>query len=535
MKSAELTVDTGREGDERARAPADLPAAPTAGRRDDPMNPDLLDKVLSCRDLPTLPAIAMKVIELTGRESVSMKQLAETIQNDQALAAKILRTVNSSLYGLRTRCSSINQAIVMLGLAAVKTLALGFSLVSAIKDSNTEGFDLEAHWRRALHTGIAARLAAAKAQPACAEEAFLGGLLQDVGMVALYQTLGRKYLHAIAPAGKDHRVVARLELEAFELQHADVGALLATRWKLPESLVMPIKYHERATAAPLEHSVVCRAVGLGNIAAELLEASEPADPLRRLYKRAEQWFALSNAETDDLVKAVAAATREVASLLSVPAGAAANADAVLEAAHERMAEIRIPTDEHGTQASPGANSEAVDELTGVASRFQFDRTLVAAFEQCRAGIYTLSAALFDVDGLDEINSAYGREAGDAVLINVAGRLERSFTPLGGIVARYSGGRFAVLLPRIDRATSVRAAEAARAAVSDDPVRLVAARTGAPRELAVSVSAGVATVDDRLIRRFDGPPGLTAVLEQAVKAAQRAGRNTMRVYAPALAA
>jgi diguanylate cyclase (GGDEF)-like protein len=177
----------------------------------------------------------------------------------------------------------------------------------------------------------------------------------------------------------------------------------------------------------------------------------------------------------------------------------------------------------------------VDELTGVASRFQFDRTLITAFEQALAGVCTLSVALFDIDALDEINASYGREAGDAVLINVAGRLERAFMPLGGMVARYHGSRFGVILPRIDRATAVKAAEAARAAVAGSPVQLVAARTGAPRELPVSVSAGVASVDDRLARRFDGPSGLTLVLEQAVKAAQRAGRNTMRVYAPALAA
>ena len=163
------------------------------------MNPEVLEKVLSCHKLPSLPAVAMRVVELTQDQKVSMRALAETIQNDQALTAKILKTVNSSLFGLRQKCSSINQAIIMLGMSAVKTLALGFSLVTAIKDS-TQEFDLRDHWRRSLFTAVAAKAIAARAGIANPEEAFLGGLLQDLGVVALQQTLGAEYVAAVAPA-----------------------------------------------------------------------------------------------------------------------------------------------------------------------------------------------------------------------------------------------------------------------------------------------------------------------------------------------
>ena len=97
------------------------------------MNP-VLEEILSCPNLPSLPAVALRVIELTSNVNVSLKELAETIQNDQGLATKILKTVNSSFYGLRQRCSTIDKAIVMLGLSPVKSLALGFSLVESIDD-----------------------------------------------------------------------------------------------------------------------------------------------------------------------------------------------------------------------------------------------------------------------------------------------------------------------------------------------------------------------------------------------------------------
>lgn len=499
------------------------------------MNPELLDKVLACRNLPTLPAVAMKVVELTSGKDVSMKALAETIQNDQALAAKILRTVNSSLYGLRTRCSSINQAIVMLGLSAVKTLALGFTLVSAIKDCDTGEFDLADHWRRALFTGIAARAIAAKARLGNAEESFLGGLLQDVGMIALHQALGQQYTDVIARAEGDHRRLSKCELEGLELQHGDVGALLAARWRLPEQLVMPIKYHERPTAAPVEHTSLVRAVGLGNIASDVLTSPEPGPHLRKFYQRAEQWFGIDATTADDILKSISAATKEVSGLLSVPTASVASAEEVLNRARAQMAAVSVPASDEGSSlARPGEHSDT-DELTGAGSRMSFDRAMVAAFEQTRAGVGPLSVVLVDIDGLEEVNSQFGREAGDAVLIAAASRLDEVFKAHRALVSRYDGGRFAVLLPRIDRATAVKGAEEARQKLADSQVTLIAAKAGAPAQIGITASVGVAALDSRLIERFEEPGQLQAILEQAVKAAKKAGRNTIRVYAPALAA
>jgi diguanylate cyclase (GGDEF)-like protein len=499
------------------------------------MNPDLLERVLRCRDLPTLPAVAMRVVELSGNDAVRVKDIADAIQNDQALAAKILKTVNSSLYGVRTRCSSINQAIVMLGMTAVKSLALSFTLVGAIRECNPGEFDMDDYWRRGIFTAIAARAIAVKARmrvDPTPEECFLGGLLQDLGMLALYLTLGRPYIEVIQAAEGDHRKVTRFELKVLELQHADVGAMLAKRWKLPDTLVMPIKYHERPTAAPLEHTSVVRAVGLGNIAADVLMATEPAAPLRRFYERAKQWFNFDPSQADDILSTISESAREVRTLLAVPPSDLPDMKALLARAREQLRSLGVHGGEHGTQANPASDAQSVDDLTGVASRLQFDRALVAAFEQTRRGSGPLSVALFDIDGLGQINNRFGREAGDTILIGVAGRLERTVEPMGGLVARFDEGRFATIMPRIDRPTAVRLGETARDLVLREPFRLVAAKTGAPPTLHASVSVGVASVDEQMIQRFEEPGDLMNIVDQAVKAAKKAGVNTMRVYAPA---
>ena len=477
----------------------------------------------------------MRVVELTASEQVSFKQLAEAIGNDQALAAKILRTVNSSMYAVRTKCSSINQAIVMLGMSAVKTLALSFTLVAAIRETDTGEFDMDGHWKRALHTAIAARCVASKARLPNAEECFLGGLLQDVGMVALHQTLGKEYVRVVGLAGGDHRQVMRHELKELEVHHADVGAMLAKKWKLPESLVMPIKYHERPTAAPIEHTGVVRAVGLGNIASDVLGSAAPAEALGRFYARAKQWFGLDYSQADDVLRVIGQQVREVAGLLSLPPTLSVDIEAVLRQAKERMGTIAVHGGEHGTQAAPSGDARSSDDLTGVASRMQFERSMVAAFEQTRSGLGSLAVAMFDVDGLEEINQRLGSEAGDAVLISVAGRLERAFGGFGGLVARYDAGRFVALLPRTERAVAVRASEQVRMEIAGEPLLLMAARSGAAPTAAVTVSVGVAALDGEMIKRFEDHGALMAIVEQAVCAAKRAGRNAIRVYAPAAAA
>ncbi len=499
------------------------------------MNPDILEKVMRCNRLPSLPAIAVRVVELTQQETVSFKELADTIQNDQALAAKILRTVNSSLFGLRKKCSSINQAIVMLGLSAVKTLALGFSLVGAIKDCDLDGLNMPEHWQRALYTAVAAKQIAAKAGINNQEECFLGGLLQDVGMVALHQALGAEYTRVIEASGGDHRKVAKLELDALQIQHADLGALLAQRWKLPNELVMPIKYHERPTAAPSEYSAICRAVGLGNLAAELLLTAEPAPVLRKFYEKAEQWFGLNEAGSDEVLSTIAAAAKEVARFLAVPTSPANDAQEVLTRAREQLAAIVLPiTDEPGA-APPNfdeADATTLDELTGLASRLRFDQTVIAAFEQARSSAAPLAIAIFEIDELEKMNNDLGRDSADNVLVVVGSRLERNLRSPHGLVARYDGGRIAVVLPRTTRAEAIRVCEQARLAIHEDPVKLVTAQFGAPPMVLANVSVGLAVIDASTQARFEDASAFLTIVEQAVRAAKKVGGNTIRVYAPA---
>lgn len=490
------------------------------------MNPEVLEEVLHCDKLPSLPAVAARVIELTGTKDVSMAQLAETIRHDRALTAKILRTVNSSIFGLGRKCASINQAIVMLGLHSVKTLALGLSLAGAIEKATgagqkNPGFGMADHWRRSLTTAAAARSIANLARLPTPEECFLGGLLQDVGMVALHLAMGDEYDRIVAQARGDHAAVTRLELVALGTQHADVGAMLASRWRLPDELVMPIKYHERPTAAPLEHQPVCRAVSLGNTASEVLLGADPAGAMRRFRRQCERWFAIGSAEADKILLTVSAQAREMATLMRVPISHAADAASLITQAGARLAELDVVDGPLPTTGALGFQQcELVDELTGVSSRRKFDQTIIAAFEQAREVEGSLALALASIEGIESLSKNHGQDLRGTVLIVVAARLEQAFSPARPVICRFDADRFAVLMQKADHATASRLAAAASELVRRNPIEIAAAEKGSPINVTVGLNVGLAVLERGEPSAYADAADFVAGAQASLEAARR---------------
>ena len=155
--------------------PVEPSAAPVEGEA-------VIARVTECRRLPSLPAVAAELLELTRDDTATPKDIARCVELDQALAAKILKTINSSFYGLATPCPTIVRAVNYLGMNTVRSLVLSFSLVDSFDEAGREsGFDMASHWRRAVYGAVAARLSAPRFQGCDADEAFIGAMLRDAG------------------------------------------------------------------------------------------------------------------------------------------------------------------------------------------------------------------------------------------------------------------------------------------------------------------------------------------------------------------
>ncbi|MDP1661745.1 MAG: HDOD domain-containing protein [Phycisphaerales bacterium] len=498
------------------------------------MNPELLDRVLKCDRLPSMPAVAMRVIELTSSNRSSMREIAEVITNDQGLSSKVLKTVNSSFYGLSKPCTTINQSIVMLGLNAVKTLALGFSLVASLTRSSKGGFDYQAYWRRGLLTGVAAKCIAAESRIGHDEECFLAGLLQDVGMVAFHEALGEEYGMILDQVGGDHRQLARTELAELEMTHADVGSMLAGRWKLPPELAMPIKFHERPTAAPQEYLEICQAVGLGNIAADVLCAAEGGVALKRYYAKAQEWFSLSPMQADAVMNKISAGAKEIAKLLEVDAGSFNDPEAIRKQANEQLLAVTVPFGPGGQTDNNPLTIEDTDTVTMLPSRRILNQNMIATVEQFQAGGGPFSMGVFAVDGFGEIEIQQGAEYADEMLAQIASILRTTVEPYNAVCFCFDRGRFAVLMGGTDRITGTKHAERFRAAVAGTPLRIKPPGLVAV-DLHVTISAGLITMDTTTRDRFTNVEIVFDTIDRALASAQKAGSNILRVFIPKSAA
>jgi len=303
------------------------------------MTQDILKKVLQSPRLPSLSAVAIEVVNPVQGKDVTIQQIADVIQHDAALSGKILKTVNSSFYGQPHTVSTISQALVVLGMNSVRALALGFSLVSPLDQS--DGFDHLAFWRRSVYGSAAARALARHTGLVQQEEVFLGGLLQDVGVLAMHQTLGASYSSLVEEAGTEHRKLATLEQTSLSTDHASIGAALAEHWKLPPLLVDPIRFHETPNGAPEDTLKLIYCVAVGSRVADVCLSGDQGAALEIYHRLVQQWLGIGQKDADELIKSIHADTLELNTLFELPEGDPVNPDEILARANDAIVQISL--------------------------------------------------------------------------------------------------------------------------------------------------------------------------------------------------
>lgn len=196
--------------------------------------------------LPGFSAAVLKIISLSNDPKSSPTDLVAAVSMDPMLTAKLLRLVNSAYYSPSQAISSLNRAVIMLGFNTIKNMALSVAVVSSIniKDS-FKWFSNEQFWEHSLSCAIASRTLAkaTKAGALEVEEFFVAGLLHDMGRAALIQRYSEECERIYDPESVPLSTFYEREIEEFDISHAQLGAVIARHWKLPESLCMAIERH----------------------------------------------------------------------------------------------------------------------------------------------------------------------------------------------------------------------------------------------------------------------------------------------------
>ena len=388
-----------------------------------------------------------------------MNRVAETLRHDPALSSKILKTANSAFYGQSQTIGTIERALVVIGLSAVKTLVLGFSLVTTLKRSETTGFDHVAYWRRSLYTATAAQVLSQNLRTARREEAFLGGLLQDLGMVAMNQALGDEYAQLVQQVGADHASLHELERETLGVDHAEVGAALAEAWKFPPFLVAPIRHHERPAAAAADVLPLVLTVALGNRVAEVfLREEKGGGALDAYHTQAGEWFDVPADVADAALREIHQQTEMMGRLFELPTGSLANVDEILSSANETLMQITLESQQQNRKLVDEVNT---DPLTDAFNRRAFDAFASASFEAATVS-RPVSVLFADIDHFKTFNDTHGHAVGDRVLKVFAATLTEAVGDRGKVF-RYGGEEFTIVCPGADVAAAAMVAEAGRLA------------------------------------------------------------------------
>jgi len=198
-------------------------------------------------DIATLPEVTARIIAVVDDPKSTARDLHNIIKNDPALATKILKVVNSAFYGLPGQVSEIDRAIVLLGLSAVKNIAISASIARLFTSERiSDRFSARDIWKHCVAVAVATRqFCSMIGKRACAEEAFLAGLIHDLGLLMERQAFPDQLREVIRIAGETSRPFCEIEMELIGADHQSLGAALASRWKFPRGLQTVLGYHHR--------------------------------------------------------------------------------------------------------------------------------------------------------------------------------------------------------------------------------------------------------------------------------------------------
>ena len=266
--------------------------------------------------LPTLPSVAIKLIELANDPDSQLEEIEKLIRLDPVLSSKLLSIANSVWYGSRIKSNTITQALRVIGLNSAMSLALSFSLVRVVKEQNTQGLGYELFWKRSLLAGAVSRSIGLRlANKINPEELFIAALLQDIGILALCKIDSSLYLQDTS-LQKNHLQLSAYERKRFAYDHAEIGAWLLESWNLPNYIAESVRLSHKSSSIKQGRLQLNSIVALSGCLADLL--LWPGD--RVIYDKVQEMaygFTITEESLAELLKDVISHVPEIESLFEV--------------------------------------------------------------------------------------------------------------------------------------------------------------------------------------------------------------------------
>jgi HD-like signal output (HDOD) protein len=505
------------------------------------------------------PTVAMELVRLAEEPRTDAKAIQQCLAQDPALVCKVLRVVNSSLYGLNRPVADLNQAVSLLGIKPLKMLVLGFSLPDALF-AGVAARQLQWYWTNTLTRAVMARLLAeqlwhrAPHEAGLGDEAFTAALLQDIGILVLLRELGQPYAKFLNGVIDEQCNLAALERDALGFDHGELSAALLGRWQLPQRLVAAIAIPKwRAKLARLEspEADLPQILHLAELLMQLV-GQRRLRVLGELLEAGKVYRGMTRASLAALVEGLQPQVDQLADVLALELSADRDYVRVLLDAHRQMGLLseEVIAEQQVVADGDAASTQLLTQtgsLTAAVNQFLDDKgqtagrsvaakvscklsesegtsalalKLVAAASRCRDQRQELSLVVVEPN-VDHIHSDSNAEtAGQQVrcaLRSACSGLHRKRVTLVPL----SEQRIAAILPGCERRAAIGVAQS----VLSESANASSATSYGDGELATPLSVGVATASV-VPRNFDPMHMIDSAL-RCLSAARTCGISTVK--------
>jgi HD-like signal output (HDOD) protein len=296
------------------------------------------------RSLPSLPVVALDVLRVCGDPEGEIGELAEVLGRDPVLAAQVLRTANSAFYFRGNEATTLQRAAMVLGMQALKVVALGFTLANEMPRQGTvAGLDLPAYWHRSLLNAVISRSIAQSLELPIPEEAFLCGLFSDIGKLTLTHAIPERYAAVVEEAGGWPS--EELERERLGFAASEAAETLLRAWTVPEVLVLGSTFAERREQlpqdAPYEARVLADVVALARIGVADIFDDERRPSTAWFVTEAQSRFGLVPEAIEQLVASLDEECFVAAGMLSIELPDGVSYQALLEQVRTGVADLSV--------------------------------------------------------------------------------------------------------------------------------------------------------------------------------------------------
>jgi diguanylate cyclase (GGDEF)-like protein len=492
-----------------------------------------LDELLSNPRIPTLPSVALRVLEKVGSPDCTLDAVGEIIRQDPSLCGLILKTLNSALYSFSRPVTSVDKALVIMGLTRIRSLILTLYLPT-IRSSCPITPQLSVFWKSSVIGGIIARERSASQSRRDPECDLLAALMRDIGQMVMMQGFKEAYAKMLdGTRDMHHSDIAELEIRHFGVSHADVSAELLKRWRLPPSMYESVRWHDREelpTECDADTEDCTKLLQFASIAADFL--THPATPglKHRLLDVADALYGMDEDDLGDFLDPLGDKVKGMATFLNVDLGPDENFAEILFNASQELVRLSVEASVESIrreEASQRTEEEAAnwkneaqrlkeqnsrDSLTGLHNRKHLVERLESSVKRAMRIHAGIGLIFIDLDGFKPINDRFGHAAGDTVLKEVGVQLRMNVRE-NDVVARFGGDEFCVLLTDTSEAGAKLVAERILKALQDMPLTF----DGQPCRIGGSL--GVA-----YCAPWAGPVAVEELLEAADLSMYEAKRN-----------